>query len=143
MTALSGSVQHLAAAVEAFLWHSGFAQPGYCEAGHTHNTQCLLSCSDGGNIIGRVYGATSAIKSEKVVFDTAEHKLEAIQRVMMTPQADDFDFIRKRMQELVKERHRAYPGTVEPTSENDIVNRQILNHLKHIRRRLPGENPSS
>lgn len=77
------------------------------------------------------------------MFDAAEHKLEAIQRVMMTPQADDFDFIRKRMQELVKERHRTDPGTVELTSENDNVNRQILNHLKHIRRRLPGENPSS
>jgi hypothetical protein len=62
---------------------------------------------------------------------------------MMIPQADDFDFIRKRLQELAKERLRVEPGTVERTSENNVVGHQILNHVTHIRRRLPGENPSS
>jgi hypothetical protein len=84
-----------------------------------------------------------AIKSVNVVFNAAERKPEAIQRVMMIPQADEFDFIRERMRELAKERYRVKPGTVELTSENDCVNQQILNHVKHIRRRLPGENPSS
>jgi hypothetical protein len=57
--------------------------------------------------------------------------------------ADDFGFIRKRMQELAKEKYITNPGSIEGTSEKDIVNRRILNHIDHIRRRLPGENPSS
>jgi len=117
----------------------------WCEAAHTRKVQSVVvSRVAPGNIIGRVfYGAILGNQVGELVFNAAEHKPEAIQRVMMTPQADAFDFIRERMQELAKERYRVKPGTVEPASENDVVSQQILNHVKPIRRRLPGENPSS
>jgi hypothetical protein len=61
----------------------------------------------------------------------------------MTPQADHFDFIHKRMQELAGERRSDVPGTIERPSQQKIVNQRILTQIEGIRRRLPGENPSS
>jgi hypothetical protein len=58
----------------------------------------------------------------------------------MIPQADEFDFIHKRLQELAKQRGRV---KIEQQGGKEIRGQRSPYYFEPPRRRLPGENPSS